>query len=779
MPHQELTTGTTKNNPRRTIGTALAVLVCALIALAALPALAAAASSAVDSTADEPDATLGTGACATAAGKCTLRAAIETANSDAAADTIAFDETPFDGEASHAEIQLTEPLPPLTAPVAIGGGRACAHQTGPSSLRFGPCAGLVASTGPAALVVESPDVRIEGLAIGGDAAGILAEQSPDLIAVNDWLGFRLNSQPSGGLETGLFLGPGSDEARVGHEDISLGGPDVFGNSEVGIYVDGASDAEIRSDKIGVAFDGVTKAPVEVGIRIVDSAGSEPDRAEDDEVGGVLTPNQVAAAACVGPCNVIAATVTGIDLTGHAAEEVEPAAGPTTIVGNYLGLGQDGLTPAVEPEEPEVGIYAGPEEGGGPAGGPGSVTIGGTTAGERNIIDGGRVGVFEEGAEGFRLIGNAFAWTGTQSIGESPNEAAVDVFARSLAEKPVVGKNAMKLSGVPVGIETHGHGALIVDNAIEGSRIGVLTAGADGGEGDLIKENAVFQAAAAAIKLTNDGNDVIGSFINQAPGYGIEVEKASGNRIGGEFPAAENVVNGSGLGAVAILGGAADRDEVLANHGGGSNGGFIRLIALGGSALPNDGIQPPTLGTVQQSRASGTARPGATVRLFTEEDLGDGHTKLNPLLATITANSQGQWSENYGTQPVGTRVVATQTLNGGTSEVSTPVPAEVDRPEPPKGGGENPPVVTPPAPALAPKVTGRPGKITTSRTAKFRFVARTPGSTFECELDGRDWSYCTSPGAYKDLRPGKHTFRVRAVLAGVPGAVTKFQFRIKP
>ena len=188
-----------------------------------------------------------------------------------------------------------------------------------------------------------------------------------------------------------------------------------------------------------------------------------------------------------------------------------------------------------------------------------------------------------------------------------------------------------------------------------------------------------------------------------------------------------MVNGSGLGAVAILGGAADHDEVLGNHGGGSNGGFIRLIALGGSALPNDGIQPPTLGTVQQSRASGTAQPGATVRLFTEEDLGGGLTKLSPLLATTKTNSQGQWSGTYGTQPVGTRIVATQTLNGGTSEVSAPVPAEVDRPEPPKGE-ENPPVVTPPAPALAPKITGRPGKLTSSRTAKFQFVARTPGST---------------------------------------------------
>ena len=164
-------------------------------------------------------------------------------------------------------------------------------------------------------MVESADVQIHGLAIGGDGVGLVAKKSTDLVVTNDWFGFRLNSQPSGSLTTGVLLGPGSDGATIGREDLSLGGPDVIGNSEVGIYVDGASDATIQANKIGVALDGVTKAPVEVGIRIVDSAGSEPDEAEDVEVGGALTPTQVAAAGCIGPCNVIAATVTGIDLTG--------------------------------------------------------------------------------------------------------------------------------------------------------------------------------------------------------------------------------------------------------------------------------------------------------------------------------------------------------------------------------------------------------------------------------------------------------------------------------
>ena len=109
--------------------------------------------------------------------------------------------------------------------------------------------------------------------------------------------------------------------------------------------------------MGVGLDGVTPAPVAVGIRVVDYDGAEIITAEGTEIGGVLSSHQAETKECDGRCNVIAATEIGIDLTGELGEQSEPESGPTKIIGNYLGLGRDGLTPLGPSQGREVGIYA--------------------------------------------------------------------------------------------------------------------------------------------------------------------------------------------------------------------------------------------------------------------------------------------------------------------------------------------------------------------------------------------------------------------------------------
>ena len=47
-----------------------------------------------------------------------------------------------------------------------------------------------------------------------------------------------------------------------------------------------------------------------------------------------------------------------------------------------------------------------------------------------------------------------------------------------------------------------------------------------------------------------------------------------------------------------------------------------------------------------------------------------------------------------------------------------------------------------------------------RAATFTFTAE-PGVTFSCALDVNDFRLCTSPQSFDRLRPGPHTFRVRA------------------
>ncbi|MBS1886752.1 MAG: PQQ-dependent sugar dehydrogenase [Actinobacteria bacterium] len=72
----------------------------------------------------------------------------------------------------------------------------------------------------------------------------------------------------------------------------------------------------------------------------------------------------------------------------------------------------------------------------------------------------------------------------------------------------------------------------------------------------------------------------------------------------------------------------------------------------------------------------------------------------------------------------------------------------------------PPPPTPPATYNPPQIKQRPAKSTTKRYAKFAFTG--PGETrFRCKLDGKSFTSCRSPKTYKNLKPGKHSFRVYA------------------
>jgi len=73
------------------------------------------------------------------------------------------------------------------------------------------------------------------------------------------------------------------------------------------------------------------------------------------------------------------------------------------------------------------------------------------------------------------------------------------------------------------------------------------------------------------------------------------------------------------------------------------------------------------------------------------------------------------------------------------------------------------------------------EVVSGRRAVFRFdatgAAGSPG--FGCKLDGKTWRRRKSPATYRDLRPGRHTFRVRPTEHGtVDGATVKRKFRIK-
>lgn len=59
------------------------------------------------------------------------------------------------------------------------------------------------------------------------------------------------------------------------------------------------------------------------------------------------------------------------------------------------------------------------------------------------------------------------------------------------------------------------------------------------------------------------------------------------------------------------------------------------------------------------------------------------------------------------------------------------------------------------------ITIQPLNATNSTTANFSFASSKLGSTFECQLDGGDYTVCSSPQSYADLAAGSHTFSVKA------------------
>jgi hypothetical protein len=775
--------GNTRVHGNRAAFGVLAALACALIALA-VPALASARSFVVDGTGDVQ---AGDGCVNPLDGECTLPGAIEAANVDSTRDVITF-ASAFNGEVAADQIDMTTPLPAIVEPVAIEG--ASCFQPGHDA----PCVGLSAASGEDAFVVEANGVQISGLSITGDEAGIeVPGGSTGFVATGDWIGLRLDGSPGGSISDGIYLGPGADGAQIGGVTGDAVGEttarNVFANDEVGVLVEGASRTKILGNYIGVGPGGAS-APMEIGVRIVDGPGSP---AEDNEVGGARGTGGATGMACDGACNAIT-TESGdaVDLFGP---EEPSASGPTVVRGNFIGLAPDGSGTV---GDNFYGVLALPG-GFSCAEGPADVTIGGTAPSDANYIAGGGVGIYAQGTENFSAIGNAIGLAPNGRPTGAPTTTGIGLCLYEASEGAHVADNRVAVADEATGIESEWGHASIAGNRIEGGLFGISTGFGSEGPGDTVSANRIIGSDQSGIRIPNESNLVTGNSVIGSGWAGIQLEDgADQNRIGGDLPGEANTIDGSRWGAIQVEGPEFTRNEIAANTGSGNAEAFIQLIG-GGDEFPNGGIKRPAIATALQSRATGTAEPGATVRVFSKASADPG--ELGNLLAAVTADGAGNWVAPYATVPTGTLVAATQTSGAGTpegatSEVSAPVAAAADPVEPvePGGGGSNddgsstatpqpPPPPTPDAPAKprAPKVTitKGPKKSSTTTTAKFTFKAiPAAGAKFQCKLDKAKWVSCKSPKTYRNLKPRRHTFQVRASASGVTSPAAKFKFTVR-
>jgi CSLREA domain-containing protein len=746
-------------------------LLAALFALA-LPATASAAVYEVDSTADEE--AISPAACLTAAGKCTLRAAIEAANATTNVhDEITFSSA-FNGQLTDT-IALVTPLPGIEDPVSVLGGD-CFGEDGPDA----PCAGIEGPSTAAALTVDSADgVVIEGLSITGAQLGIaVVGSSKSLTIRNSWIGLKLNAAENGNV-IGIFLDPGSDGATIG--GLAASGRNVIaGNDGDGLYLNGASDTTIQGNYFGVNPPGPLGLPggsQEMAngkdIEITDSTAGGGVKAKSNEIGTAIEGAALASEACDGGCNVISGAVYGIDLQGDGAGQNEaPATGSTFIKGNFVGLNAAGTDVVADSL---YGIYAG---------GADHVTVGGSAAGNANFVAGGGEGIASgSGGEDFVVRGNLIGFGSDGSEVTPPATTGIFALPLGVSEEPTIENNGVRMAG-GIGIESRVLTGAIINNEVEGGSTGIVAGFGDGG--GLIAGNAVEAASATGILVESGNNEVRRNSVLDSGGAGILVKgplgvtPMTGNLIGGSTAERENVIEGSAGAAIEIFEQAGEPGswtEIARNNGSGNGGLFIDL-----KAGANEGIVSPAFSAASKTSAEGTgAEPNAAIRVFRKASAEVG--ELQSFLAETAADGSGNWKVTYSSIPGGTIVAATQTNgNGATSELSTAnIPADPSTGGGSTGGGGNngggsgnssdttPPKVT---------VTKGPKAKSSSTTAKFKFKSNEAGSKFQCKLNKGKFKNCRSPKTYKKLKPGKHVFKVRATdKAGNVSRVAKRKFEI--
>lgn len=98
---------------------------------------------------------------------------------------------------------------------------------------------------------------------------------------------------------------------------------------------------------------------------------------------------------------------------------------------------------------------------------------------------------------------------------------------------------------------------------------------------------------------------------------------------------------------------------------------------------------------------------------------------------------------------------------------------------PSGPAPNSPVpILTPVSAPQTTISAKPAARTVDRTPTFRFGSSPTGASYECQIDRGPFKPCRSPFTTKALAPGRHTFKVRAVVGGLTDASpASFSFKV--
>jgi hypothetical protein len=501
------------------------LLLAAIICLGALgstvgPADAGSATITVDTTSDA-----NLTACTVADDDCSLRGALNIA---APNDTIAFNIV--DAVECFGDIcpitPDTELAPIADAGLTINGytqPSAVPNTAGPGQPTNAALKIVLNGTDCVAfcdgLKVQADNVTIKGLdVILFDSDAILINDVDDAVIEGNWIGVNVFGNFAAGNDRGVDV-QGGFRNRIG--GTSNAARNVVSSNNTGIFVLGsdlspATDNVIQGNLVGLSSAG----SADFGNT---GRGIELNGADGNTVGG-STP---------GARNVVAGQGSdGVAIIGGSSDNI--------VIGNYIGTDITG----------SVGISnrAGVVLNGAGSGN----TVGGTTAGARNVISGNNNdGVAVSTNEGPSTVMGNFIGTDATGAAAVPN-AKVGVHITTAFSVPGPGGNI-------IGGDSPGERNVISGNGTDGVRIDNVSA-ANTVSGNYIGTNSAGTAA-----VPNGGR-------------GVYIENAHGNTVGGTTAGARNVISGNdGNGVHVYLGGTADNTI---------QGNYVGTNAAGDAAIPN-------------------------------------------------------------------------------------------------------------------------------------------------------------------------------------------------
>jgi hypothetical protein len=414
---------------------------------------------------------------------------------------------------------------------------------------------------------------VEGNDIGTDLTGTRVTDSAGNSLGSEFYGVLIDSGASANTIGGTTAGARNIVSGNANDGVVLNGSGTSGNAIEGDY--------IGTDVTGTAALGNGRVTGSDGAGVLIDFG-----ATDDTIGGTTA----------GAGNLVSANTNyGVWVFGSGTSD-------NVMMGNYVGTDAVGTTAFGQNGNPlgngREGVFI--------SGGASDNTIGGTTAGARNLISGNT-------DDGVEIDGS-----GTRDNVVEGNYVGTDA----------TGTTAFDQNGNPMG---NGYEGIEIDSGARDNTIGGATAGA----GNLISGNKNYgveirDSGTSGNVVEGDyiGTDVAGRTVTDSAGnslgsefYGVFIDSgASANTVGGTTTAARNIVSGNA------------NDGVVLNGSGTS-----------GNVIEGDYIGTDVTGTLALGNGRATGGDGAGVLIdfgATDETIGGTTAGAGNLISGNT--NYGVW-----------------------------------------------------------------------------------------------------------------------------------------